>query len=50
MLVESGGDSVRKTLEPLRAACSVRVTIEPPGERELLLWGQRRLAAAGAAG
>lgn len=48
VLVESAGDSVRKTLEPLRAACSVRVAVEPPGEQALLRWGQRRLAAAGA--
>src|SRR5437870_5218505 len=34
-------------LELLRAACSVRVVVEPPGESALLLWGQRRLAAAG---
>jgi DNA polymerase III delta subunit len=46
VLVESAADSVRKTLEPLRAACSVRVVVEPPGEGELLLWGRRRLAAA----
>jgi DNA polymerase III delta subunit len=48
VLVESAADSVRKTLEPLRAACSVRVVVEPPGEQALLRWGQRRLAAAGA--
>src|SRR5205823_1754382 len=33
---------------PLRAACAVRVAVEPPGESELLEWGRRRLAAAGA--
>ena len=48
VLVESAADSVRKTMEPLRAACTVRVTVEPPGERALLQWGQRRLSAAGA--
>ena len=48
VLVESASDSVRKTLDPVRAACSVRVNVQPPGERALLAWGQRRLASAGA--
>jgi DNA polymerase III delta subunit len=42
VLVESAGDSVRKTLEPLRAACAVRVELVPPGRAELLAWGRRR--------
>ncbi len=46
VLVESGGDTVRKTLEPLRAACAVRVVAEPPDEEGLLRWGAVRLAAA----
>jgi DNA polymerase III delta subunit len=41
-LVESAADSGRKTLEPLRAACAVRVELYPPGRAELLAWGRRR--------
>jgi len=48
VLVESAADSPRKTLEPLRAACAVRVDAQPPGADELGEWGRRRLAAAGA--
>jgi len=47
VLVESASESPRKTLEPLRAACALRVAAEAPAERALLLWGERRLAAAG---
>ena len=47
VLVESASDSVRKALEPLRAACSVRADAQPPGDRELLEWGKRRLASLG---
>jgi DNA polymerase III delta subunit len=46
VLVESGSDSVRKTLAPLRAACSVRVEIEPPSEQALLRWARLKLTAA----
>ena len=47
VLVESAGETVRKMLEPLRAACAARVVAEPPGEEGLLRWGAVRLAAAG---
>jgi len=47
VLVESASDATRKTLEPLRSACAVRVVAEPPGGSELLEWGRRRLAALG---
>jgi DNA polymerase III delta subunit len=47
VLVESAGDNVRKTLDPLRAACAARWSAEVPGPAELLTWGRRRLAAAG---
>jgi DNA polymerase III delta subunit len=45
VLVESVGDTVRKSLEPLRDACTVRVIAEPPGEEGLLRWATLRLAA-----
>jgi DNA polymerase III delta subunit len=47
VLVESAGDNVRKTLEPLRAACAVRWVAEPLEFVGLLAWGRRRLTAAG---
>jgi DNA polymerase III delta subunit len=47
VLVESASDTTRKTLEPLRAACSVRVDAQPPDESALLEWGRRRLASLG---
>jgi len=47
VLVESGAETLRKTLAPLRAACAVRVDAQPPEPRELLSWGARRLAARG---
>jgi len=43
VLVESASDSPRKSLEPLRQACAVRVVADPPSRRELLEWGARRL-------
>jgi len=45
VLVESAGDSLRKTMDPLRAACSARFRADPLDSRGLLAWGQRRLAA-----
>ena len=45
ILVESASETARKTLEPLRTACTVRVVAEPPGEEGLLRWGALRLAA-----
>ena len=45
VLVESTSETVRKTLEPLRAACAVRVVAEPPAEEGLLRWCALRLAA-----
>ena len=47
VLVESAGDSLRKTLEPLRAACAACVLAETPDEAGLLRWGALRLAAYG---
>lgn len=47
VLVESEGDSVRKTLEPLRAACSLRIACDTPTHAELLAWGARRLRQQG---
>jgi DNA polymerase III delta subunit len=48
VLVESEGEGERKKLEPVRAAAHVRVTAETPAPGELLEWGRRRLATAGA--
>ena len=47
VLVEPAAESPRKTLEPVRAACTARVDVQPPSEPELLQWGRRRLAASG---
>jgi DNA polymerase III delta subunit len=47
VLVESEAETVRKTLAPLRAACTVRVVAERPEAPELLRWGALRLAACG---
>jgi DNA polymerase III delta subunit len=47
VLVESEGDTPRKSLEPLRAACAARWTADPPGRAELLAWSRRRLAREG---
>jgi len=44
VLVEAASDSARKTLEPLRAACSARWTAFPLDRRDLLRWGARRVA------
>jgi DNA polymerase III delta subunit len=46
ILVESASDTVRKTLEPLRAACALRWTALPPERPALLLWGRRRARRA----
>lgn len=47
VLHESEGETERKKLEPLRAACAVRWVADPPARPELLRWGERRLAHAG---
>ena len=47
VLVESAADSARKSLEPLRRAAAVRWMALPPGRRELVAWGGRRLERAG---
>ena len=47
VLVESAAENERKTLEPLRSACQVRWCAQPPGRRELIAWGERRLARLG---
>jgi len=43
VLSESASDSARKSLEPLRTACAVRVTAVPLGRDSLVSWGRRRL-------
>ncbi len=52
VLVEGAADNPRKTLDPLRAACSVRVDAQPPPPAALpallLEWGRRQLAASSA--
>ena len=45
VLHESDADTPRKSLEPLRAASSLRWNAEVPARPELLRWGQCRLAA-----
>jgi DNA polymerase III delta subunit len=47
VLVESEAETVRKTLAPLRAACSVRVVADRPEPAELLRWGTLKLTAQG---
>lgn len=47
VLVESEGDTVRKTLEPLRAACALRLLCDAPTRAELHAWGTRRLRQQG---
>ena len=46
VLHESESDAPRKSLEPLRAASSLRWVAELPALPELLRWGRCRLAAA----
>ncbi len=45
VLHESESDTLRKSLEPLRAAASLRWNAVLPTRAELLRWGQCRLAA-----
>ena len=47
VLLESASETTRKTLEPLRTACSARALLMPPGRFEMLAWGARRLAVEG---
>jgi DNA polymerase III delta subunit len=47
VFVESAAESERKSLAPLRAACAARWTAMPVDARALVVWGERRLAAAG---
>lgn len=47
VLIESMGDSYRKTLDPLRAAVAARWDATPLDRRSLLRWGARRLASMG---
>jgi DNA polymerase III delta subunit len=44
---ESASDSSRKALEPLRAACAVRLTAFPLARRALIAWGRRRVTREG---
>jgi DNA polymerase III delta subunit len=43
VLVESDADTPRKSLEPLRGACSIHCVATPPTRATLLAWGARRL-------
>jgi DNA polymerase III delta subunit len=47
VLVESEGDTVRKSLDPLRGACAALWTAYPPDGAALAAWGERRLARDG---
>jgi len=47
VLLESATETARKSLDPLRQACEVRWTALPPGRRDLIAWGERRLGRAG---
>src|SRR5439155_21505703 len=47
VLVESASDTPRKSLEPLRRACRVRIEAPPPGLTELVRWGERRFQREG---
>ena len=47
VLVESAGDTPRKSLEPLRGACRIRIEAPPPGLPELVGWGARRFEREG---
>ncbi|HET9326379.1 MAG TPA: hypothetical protein VFQ05_06380 [Candidatus Eisenbacteria bacterium] len=44
---ESGADSARRSLEPLRAACAARLTAFPLARRALIAWGRRRVGREG---
>ncbi|MBI1797932.1 MAG: hypothetical protein HYR74_12885 [Candidatus Eisenbacteria bacterium] len=43
VLIESEGETPRKSLEPLRGACSVRCEATAPGRSQLMAWGARRM-------
>src|SRR6185503_5281693 len=43
VLIESAAETPRKSLEPLRAASSVRCIALPPVRATLLAWGTRRM-------
>ncbi|MEO5987997.1 MAG: hypothetical protein ABIU54_00685 [Candidatus Eisenbacteria bacterium] len=47
VLIESMGDTYRKTLDPLRGAAAARWDALPLDRRNLLTWGVRRLASMG---
>lgn len=47
VLVESAGETPRKTLDPLRAASAALWTALPPERAALGAWGERRLARDG---
>ena len=49
VLIESAAESPRKSLEPLRAACSAHLIALPPVRSTLLVWGARRMAREGIA-
>lgn len=46
-LVERAAEKERKSLDPLRAACAVRITAVAPARAALLAWGRRRVAREG---
>jgi len=43
VLVESAGETTRKSLEPVRAACRARIEADPPAREALRGWGALRL-------
>jgi DNA polymerase III delta subunit len=43
VLVESDADTQRKSLEPLRGACTAHCVATPPTRATLLAWGARRM-------
>jgi DNA polymerase III delta subunit len=47
VLVESASDTERKSLEPLRRTCAMRLTADVPRAAELVAWGARRFEREG---
>jgi len=47
VLVESAAEQPPKSIEPLRVACELRWSAQPPGRRDLIAWGERLLGQAG---
>jgi DNA polymerase III delta subunit len=47
VLIESEAETARKSLEPLRGACTARCLALPPTRSTLLAWGARRMKREG---